>query len=92
MTIKFDHDRIMQTKRAIALVSTSSISIEQALAAVSMIGGTVFDIKLKEVDQQTVWRVKLLRGGERVKVYVDAQTGSILEAKAEISVTEPYPI
>ncbi len=90
--MKFDYDRIMQAKRTIALVNNSAISIYEAIAAVSMIGGTVFDVKLKEVDQQIVWRVKLVRDGERVKVYVDAQSGHIIEAKAEVAVVEPYPI
>lgn len=50
----------------------------------------MFDVKVKELNQQPVWRVKLLRSGERVKVYVDARSGKILEAKAEIAVAEPY--
>ena len=87
--MKYDHDRIMQTKKTIALVGTCSISIEQVIAAVSTIGGTVFDVRLKEVEQQAVWRVKLLRNGERVKVYVDARSGHILDAKAEIAVYDP---
>ena len=90
--MKFDFDRIMQAKRVIALVSTSSVSIDRALAAVSPIRGTVFDVKLKQVDGKPVWRVKLLRGGERVKVYVDARSGHVIEAKAEISVSEPSPV
>lgn len=87
--MKYDHDRIMQTKKTIALVGTCSVSIEQVIAAVSTIGGTVFDVRLKEVEQQAVWRVKLLRNGERVKVYVDARSGHILDAKVEIAVYEP---
>jgi uncharacterized membrane protein YkoI len=90
--MKFDCDRLIQVKRTIALVSASCVSIDQVIAAVSPIGGTIFDVKLKEVDQQTVWRVKLLRGGERVKVYVDAHSGHIIEAKAEIKVIEPYSV
>ena len=45
---------------------------------------------MKEVNQQTVWRVKLLRSGERVIAYVGAKSGQILEAKAEIAVTDSY--
>ena len=71
---------------------TCSVSIDQAIAvAVSSVGGTVFDVKLKEVNNQTVWRLKLLRSGERVKVFVDAKAGKILEAKAEIVGAKPYP-
>ena len=82
--MKFNYDRLI---RATAdLVRTCSVSIDQAVAvAVSSIGGTVFDVKLKEVNQQTVWRLKLLRSGERVKVFVDAKAGKILEAKAEMA-------
>lgn len=88
--MKYNHDRLMQAKRTVALVSASSVSINQAISVVlSSIGGTVFDVKLKEVDQQAVWRVKLLRASRRVKVYVDASSGHILEAKAESALTEP---
>jgi len=87
--MKHDHDRYMHAKRTIALVDNATVSIERAIAAVSAIGGTVFDVKLKEIDQQTVWRIKLVRGGERVKVYVDAHSGHIIQAKAEVAVTDP---
>ena len=87
--MKYNYDRLMQAKRTAALVSASSVSINQAISVVlSSIGGTVFDVKLKEVDQQAVWRVKLLRASGRVKVYVDASSGHILEAKAESALTE----
>jgi hypothetical protein len=36
------------------------------------------------------WRVKLISGGSRVKVYIDTRSGRVLEAKAEITVAEPY--
>src|SRR5262249_13736873 len=79
--MKFNYDRLIRAKRTADLVRTCSVSIDQAVAvAVSSIGGTVFDVKLKEVNQQTVWRLKLLRSGERVKVFVDAKAGKILEA------------
>jgi len=90
--MKLDFDRIRQAKRAIELVSRSSVSIDRALAAVSPIGGTVFDMKLKQLEGKIVWRVKILRGGERVKVYVDAMSGHVIEAKAEISVSDPSPV
>ncbi|HKC96116.1 MAG TPA: PepSY domain-containing protein [Nitrospira sp.] len=87
--MKYTGDRLMQAKRTIALVSACSISIEQAIsAAQSSVGGTVFDVRLKENEQQLVWRVKLVVGGQRVKVYVDARSGRVINAKAEILVTE----
>ena len=85
------HDRVMQAKKTVALVSACSVSIEQAIhTALSSVGGTVFEAKLREVDLQIVWRVKLLSAGQRIKVYVDARSGRVLNAKAEISVDE-YP-
>ena len=89
--MKFNYDRLIRAKRTADLVRTCSVSIDQAVAvAVSSIGGTVYDVKLKEVNQQTVWRLKLLRSGERVKVFVDAKAGKILEAKAEMAGPKSY--
>ncbi len=87
--MKCDHDRIMKVKRTVALVNEATVSIDQAIAAVSQIGGTIFDMRLKEVDERIVWRVKMVRDGERVKVHVDARSGRIVEAKAEVTVMEP---
>jgi uncharacterized membrane protein YkoI len=82
--MKFNVEKMMRARRAVDLVGSCTVSIDQAIAvAASSIGGTVFDVKIKEMNQQTVWRVKLLRAGERVKVYVDGTSGKILEAKAE---------
>jgi uncharacterized membrane protein YkoI len=65
-------------------MSSCTFSIEQAIAiAQANIGGTVFDVRVKDIDHQAVWRVKLLRKGERLKVYVDAGSGNIIEVKAE---------
>jgi len=87
--MKHNHDRVMQAKKTVALISTCSITIEQAInAAVSSVGGTVFDAKLKEVDERVVWRVKLLNAGRQVKVYIDGRSGHVLEAKVEISVAD----
>ena len=89
--MKANVDRLIRAKRTVDLVRTCSVSIDKAITvAVSSVGGTVFDVKVKEMNQQTVWRVKLLRSGERVKVYVDAKSGKILEARAEIAVAKPY--
>ena len=89
--MKYNIDRLMEAKKAAALVSACSISIDQAIHVASLtVGGTVFDAKLKEVQRQPVWRVKLLTGGRRVKIYIDARSGRVLEAKAEITIVEPY--
>ena len=82
--MKHNHDRVMQAKKIVALISTSSVTIERAInVALSSGGGTVFDAKLKEVNERVVWRVKLLNAGRRVKVYIDGRSGLVLEAKAE---------
>jgi uncharacterized membrane protein YkoI len=89
--MKSSHDRLIQAKKTAALVKACSVSIDQAIAiTLSITEGTVFDVKLKDVAKHTVWRVKLLKGSERVKVYVDAHSGRILEAKAEVTVHEPF--
>lgn len=89
--MKYNYDRLMEAKKAVALVSACSVSIDQAInVALSSIGGTIFDAKLKEVEQQVVWRVKLLTSGGRVKMYIDARSGRVLGAKAEITVAESH--
>lgn len=89
--MKNNHDRLMEAKKAVALVSACSVSIDQAInVALSSIGGTIFDAQLKEVEQRVVWRVKLLTSGGRVKMYIDARSGRVLEAKAEITVAENH--
>lgn len=80
------YEKLMRAQKTIDLVNSCTISIDQAIAVASAsMGGTVFDVKVKEMDQRIVWRVKLLRSDQRVKVYVDAASGKILEAKAEQS-------
>lgn len=87
--MKHKHDRVMQAKRIVALISASSVTIDQAInVAQSSIGGTVFDAKIKEVDERVVWRIKLLTSGREVKVYIDGKSGRLLEAKAKISVVD----
>ena len=89
--MKYNYDRVMKAKKTFALVSACSVSIDQAIkVALSSIGGTLIDVKLTEVDRHVVWRMKLLTGGRRVKMYIDARSGRVLEAKAEIIVTDPY--
>jgi uncharacterized membrane protein YkoI len=79
-------EKLMRVKKTAELVNSCNISIDQAIAiALASIGGTVFDVKVKEMNQQVVWRVKLFRSEARVKVYVDAGSGKIIEAKAEHS-------
>lgn len=86
--MKSNYNRMMKIKRTLGLVNEATVSIDQAIAAVSRIGGTIFDMRLKEVDGKVIWRVKMVRNGERVKVHVDATSGLIIEAKAEVAVTE----
>jgi uncharacterized membrane protein YkoI len=89
--MKYYYDRLKKAKQTIELVSTSPISIERAInVALSSVGGTVFDAHLKEVHGQVVWRVKLLTSDGRVKMYIDARSGRVLAAKAEIVVDESY--
>jgi uncharacterized membrane protein YkoI len=89
--MKYNHERLIEAQKTVALVNACSVSIEQAISAArSSLGGTVFDAKLKEVDQQLVWRVKLVVGGQRVKVYVDAHSGGVIHAKAEVLVHERF--
>ena len=84
MRMSFNVEKLIRAKRTVGLVNSCTISIDQAIAiALSSIGGTVFDVKVKEMNQVVVWRVKLLRAEGRVKVYVDAGSGKIIEAKAE---------
>jgi uncharacterized membrane protein YkoI len=81
--MKSNGEKLMRPRRAAELVNSCTVSIDQAIAvALASIGGTIFDVKVKEMNHQVVWRVKLLRGDERVKVYVDAGSGKIIEAKA----------
>jgi len=88
--MKYDHERFVRAKRTVALVAISSITIEQAIRlAQDTLGGTAFDAKLKEKDDQIVWRVKLLTAEGRKKIYIDGRTGSVIEAKAEHLFEEP---
>jgi uncharacterized membrane protein YkoI len=87
--MKNDRNRVLKGKRTIRLVNSTLISIDEAIAAVSTIGGTIYDMKLKELDDTAVWRVKLVRDGERVKVCVDAASGQIIEAKVAVTAMEP---
>lgn len=89
--MKRDRHHSRKGDRTIALVNSEVIPIDEAIAAVSTIGGTIFDVKLKKVESKAVWRLKLLRDGERVKVYVDALSGDIIEAKVAVTATEPIP-
>jgi uncharacterized membrane protein YkoI len=82
--MRVNYEKLMRAKKTTDLVGSCTVSIEQAIGvAQASIGGTVFDVKVKEMNHQVVWRVKMLRAGERVKVYVDAGSGNIIEVKAE---------
>lgn len=89
--MKRRHDRVLKAEKANELVNNAPVSIEEAIAAVSVIGGTIYDVKLRKVDGRVVWRVKLIRVAERVRVYVDAKLGDIIEAKAEATAIEVEP-
>ena len=80
----FNVDKLMRARKTVDLVNACTVSVDQAiLIALASIGGRVFDVKVKELNQQVVWRVKLLRSDERVKVYIDAGSGRIIQAKSE---------
>jgi uncharacterized membrane protein YkoI len=88
--MKYDYDRLIKATRTVAQVNACSISIEEAIRlARSRVDGTVFEAKLKEIDQQIVWKVKLVVAGQQVKVYIDARSGLVINAKAEVSVNNP---
>ncbi|HKC93362.1 MAG TPA: PepSY domain-containing protein [Nitrospira sp.] len=75
-----------KAKNTAALVNACSVSIEQAVRVLLIsisTGGTVVDAKLKEKNEQVVWRIKLLTAGGRVKVYIDGRSGTIVEAIRE---------
>jgi uncharacterized membrane protein YkoI len=86
--MKSNHNRLMKVKRTLGLVNDATVSIDQAIDAVSHIGGTIFDMRLKETRERIIWRIKMVRDGERVKVHVDAKSGLIIEANAEVVVAE----
>lgn len=88
--MKYDYDRLIKATRTVAQVNACSVSIEEAIKlALSKVEGTVFEAKLKEIDQRVVWKVKLIVVGQRVKVYIDARSGLVINAKAEVSVNKP---
>lgn len=81
---------MMKVRRTIEMVNEATVTIEQAIAAVAPIGGTIFEMRLKEVEDRVFWRVKMVRDGERVKVNIDAKSGLIIEAKAEVAVGDGF--
>jgi len=88
--MKYNHDRLSQAEKTAALVNACSVSIEQAVrVALTSVAGTVVDAKLKEKDEQVVWRIKLLTARGRVKMHIDGRSGNILKAKREESPTVP---
>ena len=86
--MKSTPDKFKKAKQAIARVESCTISIDHAIKVAQSIGGIVFDAKLKEVDRQVVWRVKILRNRERLKVYVHGNTGHLVGVKAEGTAAE----
>lgn len=86
--MKDRHDKLKKAERAVARVESCTISVDHAVKIAQSIGGTVFDVRLKEVDRQLLWRVKILRNREQLKVYVHANTGNIFSVKAEATAAE----
>ena len=86
--MKYRHDKLKKAERAVARIESCTISVDHAVKIAQSIGGTVFDVRLKEVDRQVVWRVKILRNRERLKVYVHGNTGNLLAVKAEPTAVE----
>ena len=83
-------DRLNQAEKTAALVNACSVSIEQAVRVALMgIGGTVIDAKLKEKDEQVLWRIQPLTAGGPVKMYIDGCSGRILKTKHEKPLTAP---
>jgi uncharacterized membrane protein YkoI len=89
--MKYRPEKLKKANRAIARVESCTISVDHAVKVAQSIGGTVFDVKLKEVDMQVVWRVKILRNREQLKVYVHGNTGDLLGVKAEATAAESNP-
>jgi hypothetical protein len=84
--MKFNLEKLMRVKKTVHLVKSCTLSIDQAIAvALGSVGGKVFDVKVKQMDQQIVWRIKLVRSDARVKVYVEDSSGKIIEAREEQS-------
>ncbi|MBX3328367.1 MAG: hypothetical protein U0223_04640 [Nitrospira sp.] len=52
--MKQDRKHNRRGARAIALVNSSVIFLDEATEAVSTIGGTIFDVKLKKVDAKAM--------------------------------------
>jgi len=68
---------IKQTVRIInALATTRQEAIDAALSALP--GGRVYEVELDDLNDQPVWKVKMLDASRRVIVYVSASSGSII--------------
>ena len=86
--MKYKDEKLAKAKRTIARVEACTISVDHAIKVAQSIGGTVFDVRLKEVDEQVVWRVKILRNNKQTEVYVHGNTGHLLEVKPEPAVID----
>ena len=86
--MKYKHDKAAKAKRTIGMVKSCTIAVEHAIKVAQSIGGTVFDVRLKEVDEQVLWRVKVLRNNEQMRVFVHGHTGHLLEVMPETGVTD----
>ena len=52
--MKHDRKHSRKEDRTITLVNSAGIPLDEAIAAVSSIGGAVYDVKLKKFDARTV--------------------------------------
>ena len=87
--MKYKHDRLAKAERTFAMVSASSISIEEAISmAISIVSETAFEAKLTEGNEKVVWKVEIVYAGQRCKVDIDARSGRVIDAKAEIDAHE----
>jgi len=83
-------DPLVQTKKMVALAHACSISINQAVnIALTSIGGTVVDAKLKGKPDKVHWKIKVLTAEGLIKVYIDGRSGEMLEAWCEGSLSSP---
>lgn len=68
------------------LLRDTNVDLESALdTALKYVPGTPIEVELEEADGIPVWEVEIVpkKGGSTREVIIDAQTGDLLELKAE---------
>lgn len=70
-------------KEKIDLATTGRVSIEQAIkTAMKQMAGTVIEAELEAKQGKTVWEIEIVsEQGELRKLYIDAESGSIVEVQ-----------